>query len=209
MKKALVYRPAGTATVLMLAVIAGMILFGGTAYSVPPQGAAPVNIADPVVPGRLAGVTADSKLRVAGDVTLSGTPNVNVVNTPQVEVTNFPATQNVNVTGGTVGVANAPTTASYGVAFDVPAGPFGDVQVLPLGAPITASLLTVFGVGTDELAICLQSQGSDVFCISDSGSSLAALVAIPLTQPIITDSIRVHCHNESDDCEGVVYLVGQ
>jgi hypothetical protein len=155
------------------------------------------------------GTTTDSKLRVTGDVTLSGTPNVNVVNTPQVQVTNFPATQNVNVTGGTVGIVNAPTTVSLGVGFDVPAGPFGDNVVLPLGAPLTASLLTVFGVGNDELAICLQSQGSDVFCIGDDGSSLGSLVAIPLTQPIITDAIRVHCHNESDDCEGVAYLVGQ
>jgi hypothetical protein len=198
------YRRAGMIGTLIAGLLAGLIIFGGTAYA-PPQGAAPVNITDQENATNSADVTADGELEVTGDVTVSGTADVNVVNTPlevsgEVDVGNFPATQDVNVVSGSVTNQVAPVTTSRNEDF----APFDSVQNRDI-APVDASLITVAGAGDDELLIAFSSTSGVKFTIGDFDENLGPFVTIPLSQPMTIDHIFMQCNNESDDC-GAIFI---
>jgi hypothetical protein len=76
--------------------------------------------------------------------------------------------------------------------------------------PINATLITITGVGDDEVFINFLSNGVQQFAVGDWDESLGPVVTIPLAQPIPVDHLFIQCENESDDCgQFHVYLVGQ
>jgi hypothetical protein len=175
-----------------------------------------VFVTDPINNAHKAHVDADGNLHVAGDLNVANSPtvkaqqdgtwNVGITGTPSVDVENFPATQEVNVAGGSVNAIPPVTSASELASFTVAAGDIGVQDV----TPIDASLITVVGGSDDEVVVEFEGTvgGGTDFEIGDPDADLGPLVTLPLPQPIHVEHILARCHNESEDCELTVFLVG-
>jgi hypothetical protein len=199
---------------LVTVILAFLFLPVGALANVVPK----VFIADPLNNDNIAHVDGAGNLQVSGNLNVANTPtvkaqqdgtwNVGLTGTPTVHVGNFPSTQDVNVVGGTLSATTPVATDFAFASFTVAAGGIDSKAI----DPIDATLITVVGGGDDEVTIefdsCCGSPIQTDFELGDQDENLGPFVSIPLSQPVHVGSIIVRCHNESEDCELDVNLVG-
>jgi hypothetical protein len=198
-----------------LAVVSASLIIAATALSgtafAPPQGAAPVNIADADDPSVQAHVTADGELQVTGNVTLEGTSQVEVTNTPlPVDVQNFPATQDVNVVGGSLEGAQLETVGSaFTHVFSVEDG---DSESITFDTIDATSFL--YSDNDDEVIVEVFSpllgaptSGNANRIVNDIGGGIETYHQ-DFVHPLPINGFDVFCINESEDCTVYIMVFG-
>lgn len=202
--------PALALGALAIVVIVGM-LFQQPAAADPP---------DPT-PGATNPVR-EQNLDAAGLIRVheQGTADVNVTNTPldvqgsvdvdnfptSFEVSNFPDVQDVNVTGGTLSnVVLAPVTKSEEAIFFPLSAGSTETQNF---ATVNATTVLIHDVD-DEISVFLLSplSANVVFLYSD-GQGNQESVQRSFVHPLPVNGVSVSCHNESEDCEVFVEILG-
>jgi hypothetical protein len=177
---------------VLIAVVAFSLGGATVVQAVAPSGIlGTVRLADRTDETRLAAVDADGNVQVKVN-NLSATQQVSGT----VSVSNFPATQNVNITGGTVSTRPSVATRTVRRAITVSAGESETVTF----TAINASFIQVKGEGIVRIS---GSIGEVVLFDEDDEH-----IEIAYTQRVPVDDIFVACNHTLLDCFVVVNIVG-